>query len=150
MDSPRRSAHNAAMKDDVFESGPVAREPLDTFRNVLRAVLQKPGFYLAGPGRSGHSIELLQTFIHGYEMGHACPDDTSDLDAFTWWVCLRYRVKAETLNWASLLLDQSDGNGEAAYELFASLFEDYLQELETTGPDQIKARYQELLQELPG
>jgi len=143
-----RSEHNAVMKDDVFESGPVERAPLDTFQNVLRAVLQKPGFYLAGPGHTGHSIELLQTFIHGYEMGRSCPDDTSVLSAFTWWVCLRYRVRDETRNWASLLLEQSAGDGEAAYESFTELFDDYLKDLETDGADGIEARYLELMEEL--
>lgn len=136
------------MKDDVFESGPIRRAPLDTFPNVLRAILQKPGFYLAGPGHSGHSIELLQTFIHGYEMGRSCPDDTSALAAFTWWICLRRRVTAGTKNWVSLLLDQSDGDGEAAYDLFEQLIEEYLKDLAELGPDGIRSRYLELMEEL--
>ena len=136
------------MKNDVFDSGPVSRAPLDSFKNVLAAVLQNPGFYLAGPGHTGHSIELLQTFIHGYEMGHSCPDDTSVLSAFTWWVCLRYRVKDEARNWVSLLLDQTANDGEAAYELFGELFAQYLKDLEEFGAAGIKARYLDLMAEL--
>jgi hypothetical protein len=51
------------------------------FVDNLRAIGQKPGFYLDQP-----SLSHLFSFIVGFQSGKLCPDDTSALDSFEFWV----------------------------------------------------------------
>jgi hypothetical protein len=115
---------------------------MDKFIDFLRIVGKKPGFFLS-PDANGHckSLSHLRTFLAGIEIGQQLQDDQRVLDAFTFWVCHRYQVPMGGLDGFGHILNRVAYNEPQAFEIFFELLEEYLQERERVGYDEIKARY---------
>jgi hypothetical protein len=72
------------------------------------------------------------------------------LDALTFWVCKRYGVPDGPMDWAGHLWRQSGEDDEAAFRLFFELLEDYVRDREQLGPEVIKARFLQMLEQRKG
>jgi len=121
----------------------------ENFTDLLRIIGKRPGLHLA-PDKDGYcdSIRELYSFILGFEMAQVVDDDTSVLNAFTFWVCHHYGVPDGSRNWHGHILERAGGDDAAAFRLFFELFEEYLKDREAVGPEAIQARFIAMLEEL--
>jgi hypothetical protein len=114
------------------------------FKDFLRMVGKKPAFYLS-PYRGGNckSIRHLKTFLNGVQVGQRrqLQDDEGVLDAFSIWVCLRYQESEGARDGLSHILEHAGGDEEVAFNMFFGLLEEYFEERERLGHDEIMARY---------
>ncbi|SRR5260221_9585363 len=116
---------------------------------ILRAIGKRPTMYLVDPTRNRCSIWHLQSFLVGFQSGRRERKEGDDiLDEFLFWVCTRYRVADGAMNWAGHLWVQCGKDEEAAFHLFFELLEEYLIDREQLGPDVLKARFMQMLDEL--
>ena len=106
-----------------------------TYVENLRAIGQKPGFYLGQP-----SLSHLFAFIVGFQSGKLCPDDTSALDSFEFWIYHRYG-ESGSRHWQQIIHEHADGDDAVAFRRFFEHLEEYLAERERIGADAIKARH---------
>jgi hypothetical protein len=123
---------------------------ITSFADILRKVADRPALNLAPDEDGGcESLRSLFSFILGYEMGRSFHEyDTSILKDFTAWVCHRYGVDEGPRNWYGHILERAGGDEVAAFQLFRRHFEEYLRDLETVGPSEIRARYAAMLKQL--
>jgi hypothetical protein len=106
-----------------------------SFVDHLRIISQKPGFYLGQP-----SLSHLFAFIVGFQTGKRCPDDTSVLDSFEFWIYHHYG-ESGSRHWQQIIRDHAGGDDAVAFRRFFAHLEEYLIERERIGADAIKARY---------
>jgi hypothetical protein len=115
---------------------------MEDFKDFLRILGKKPGFYLSpGPSGSSKSISHLRTFLNGIQVGQHLKHDPSVLDAFTFWICIRYQITMGASDGFGHILERVGGDDAAAFDLFFELFEEYLQERQRIGYEEMKARY---------
>jgi len=119
------------------------KNPSDKFIDMLRAVGEKPGFYLC-PDRQGNckSLSHLWTFIVGMQVGQTVEFDHVALDGFNEWVCFKYQTPASGMGWPGRILERAGNDETAAFQLFFEEFEEFLKERESIGTEAIKLRHQ--------
>jgi hypothetical protein len=117
---------------------------------ILRAIGKRPMMYIGDPIRNRCSVWHLQSFVVGFQSGRFghVDDDDLILNGFDFWICTRYRINLSA-NWPGLLWLQSGKDDEAAFRLFFELLDDYLRDRELLGPDVLKARFMQMIEELP-
>jgi hypothetical protein len=69
------------------------------------------------------------------------------LDSLTFWVCTRFGVPGGPMDWAGCLWRQSGENDEAAFRLFFELLDEYVRDREQLGPEIIKTRFLQMLEQ---
>lgn len=132
-----------------------AREPNKPLNllELLRAIGKKPAMYIGDFPRHRFSIWHLTSFIVGFQSGSIGrgPYQEGDmvLDAFTFWVCTRFGVADGSMNWAGHIWRHCGEDDEAAFRVFFDLLEEYVRDREQLGPEEIKARFQQMLERLP-
>ena len=70
------------------------------------------------------------------------------LDAFTFWICHRYRVPEGGLDGLGRILEHAGYDETAAFDIFFELYEEYVRDRERLGYEEIKARYLAMVREL--
>lgn len=127
---------------------PVATRPLGLLE-LLLAIKKRPMMYIGDRAKNRCSIWHLKSFIVGFQSGrigtgvHQEGDDV--LDAFTFWICLRFHVPDGPLDWSGLLWKQCGKDDEAAFRMFFDLLDEYLKDRAELGHQVIKARFIELI-----
>jgi hypothetical protein len=130
---------------------PKAKTPVNLLE-LLRAMKKRPMMYLGYRPQNRVSIWDLKTFIDGFQSGRigtgADQEGDDILDVFTFWVCLRKRVSDGSMDWSGHLWRQCGDDDGAAFRMFFELFEEYVKDRAEIGPENIKARFIKMLDEI--
>lgn len=112
---------------------------------LLRWIREKPGMYLGNKGTISHMRSLIVGFQAGSHGRGKYQEGDGVLDAFTSWVCMRFRVPDSGMAWDGQIRRYCDEDDEAAFGMFFELLEEYLKERARIGPDEIQRQYVEFL-----
>ena len=91
---------------------------MDTTRELLAKIRERPGMYLPKP-----CPILLSTFLRGWSLGRGSVPDYGILNEFQSWVAERYKITTSH-GWAAII-EFFGGGGEDAFDLFFDLFEEF-------------------------
>ena len=101
--------------------------PIKDLGDLLQFIKKRPGMYInpISLNQLRHFISGYQSALHIHNIEELKPFNSSV--SFHDWVALRTHYSESTSGWVNMILDQTDGNEEEAFELFFK----YLSEYET-------------------
>jgi hypothetical protein len=109
--------------------------------NILRRIEQRPQMYLPSFGQPAHSLQNLTAFITGFYVGKLFPGPEHILDNFLVWLVAHFGEIEDGHGWSSYILERANNDDRAAFDLFFRLLNQYLDDCEAVGLENIKARY---------
>ena len=115
---------------------------------ILQHMGKRPGMYFGRGGDQG-SLDLVEAFIMGYQLGVEGADNTRPLTHFTQWVAAHYRVVDGPKGGFTLIREHVGGDERLAFDEFFQLLPLYAKDMADLGPDGIHSRYGQVISELP-
>ena len=115
---------------------------------LLEHMEKRPGMYF-GRGGDQRSLDLVEAFIVGYQLGAEGADKTLPFTHFTRWVAAYYRVVDGPKGGFTLIREHVGGDERLAFDEFFRLFPAYARDMAELGPDGVHARYGEVMAQIP-